>query len=259
MDDQLASTRCGKFGYENVSGHFIPFIYRRNEKCCATKMFVWHFEKQKHELSRDLIAFDYLKGYEMYNEEVCLINEINKWHNDSKYKYIFGTTDTLIKMDDVQNIFKYVNDCTQKSKDGHKYSMIGGMARIRLSSHAADEVFPYILKNGQRYVPVRCVNSPHALAIETLVDIDVMYIRYLFNVLNMDLPHKKFEIACVNLDQLITHLTINNGGYYDYDNDYWPTKDPSANRMNNNDLSFFTSLQKNSSAVTKVNFTANKY
>lgn len=256
MSDHLLATLCGKFGYEAVGGHFVPYIYRKNEKCCATKMFLWHFEKQKYQLSRHLLAFDYLKGYEMYHEEACLMNEINRWHNDNKYRYAFSSNDTLIKMHDIQNIFKYVNDCTQKSKIGHKYSMIGGMARIRLSTYEAYKVFPYILKNGQRYVPAHCVNPmPCTLATTTLVDIDVMYIRYLLDVLKIALPHQKFEMACVNLDQLVEHLSTTNGGYYDYDDDYWPGKETTANKLNNNNLPFFTNPQKNNVSDTMVNNT----
>lgn len=253
MADELEQTRCGKFGYENISGHAyaIPYILRNNEKLCASKIFEWHFDKHKHSLKPSLVNFGYLKGYEMHREEACLIDEINGWHNNNMYGRL---SETLVKMDDVRNIFKYVNDCTKKRKEGDKFTMIAGMARIRLSLDRDDIILPYISKNGQRYVPIHSLNPlPSGLVVTTLTDIDVMYIRYLFDVLKIPLPHQKFEMPCVSLDQLIAQLSKNAGGYYDYDDKHWPTKEIPA-KLNNNDLPFFSITTNNNYSQEKVNF-----
>lgn len=115
MNDQLKSTRFGQFGYENIGGYFIPYLYRNNEKYCAFAMLLRHIERQEINLARrDLNVFDYLKGYKMYNEEACLLNEINYWHNNGKYNYSFSTIDTLVKMEGVHNFIKHANNSAQK-------------------------------------------------------------------------------------------------------------------------------------------------
>lgn len=251
MSDELEHTRRGKFGYDEISGQVIPYIFRNDEKFCASKIFAWHFDKHKHSLKSSLIDFGYLKGYEMYREEACLMDEINGWHNDNMYVRLFTQQDTLVKMNEVRDIFKYVNDCTEKTNNADKFNMIGGMARIRLSLEKGDIILPFVSKNGARYVPVDSVTpSPEGLNITTLTGIDVMYIRYLFDVLKIPIPDHKFEMPCVSLVQLIAQLSKSAGGYYDYDDNYWPTKDVSTKL--NNDLPFFSSTNNNN--MEKVNF-----
>ncbi|XP_055302363.1 uncharacterized protein LOC129568463 [Sitodiplosis mosellana] len=256
MDDEPNATHCGKFGYEIFNGSIvIPYIFRFNEKYCATKVFSWHFEMQNINLSSHLIDFGYLKGYEMYREEACLMNEINKFHNDSMYPFTFNRNDTLVKLEDVGNIFKYVDECAQKLKSGTQYKMVGGsgVARLWLPKSEQYIVLPYVQKNGQRYVPIHILFASntvsHTLNVTKLTGIDVMYMRFLLDVLKIKITTLKFEVPCVNLDGLVAHLTANEDGYYDYDENYWPSKENNNPKTNNNNQPFSTSTSnKNNSA-----------
>lgn len=247
MDDGREATRCGKFGYETFNEQtIIPYIFRENEKCCATKIFSWHFEKQNINLNSSLIDFGYLKGYEMHRLEACLINEINKWHNDSMYPYTFNRHDTLVKLKDVRDIFKYVDECEQKLKLGAQFKMSGGsMIRLRLPKLKQHIILPYVMKNTQRFVPVHILFAsttvPQALDITKLTDIDVMYMRFLLDVLKINITSQNFEIPYVNLDKLVTHLTANKDDHYDYDDNYWPSKENTLPVIDNNNLPFLTS------------------
>lgn len=258
MDDEREATRCGKFGYEVFNGRIIiPYIFRGNEKCCATKMFSWHFERKNINLSPNLIDFGYLKGYEMHREEALLMNEINKWHNDEMYPHTFIRRDTLIKLEDVGDIFKYVDDCTEKLKSGTQFRMEGGsMVWLRLSKSKEPIVLPYVIKNSQRYVPVHILFTsntvPQTLNVIKLTGIDVMYMRFLLDVLKIKITSQNFEIPCVNLSGLVTHLTANEDDHYDYDDNYWPSQESIQPKINS--IRYFTSTGNNNSVEqTKVN------
>lgn len=108
MDDGREATRCGKFGYETCNGQTIPYIFRYGEKYCSNFILWWHYR----------IYFHYLKTYEMYDEEACLLNEINKFHNDDKYAQTFSRNDVLVKLDDVTAFFKKQDDCRKKVEFG---------------------------------------------------------------------------------------------------------------------------------------------
>lgn len=47
MEDPLESTRRGMFGYENLDGCFVPYIYRHTEKYCAYAVLLRHIEWQE--------------------------------------------------------------------------------------------------------------------------------------------------------------------------------------------------------------------
>lgn len=263
MDDERESTRCGKFGYETFNERItIPYIFRANEKCCATKIFSWHFERWNTKLKSNLIDFGYLNGYEMHYEEAWLMNEINQWHNDSLYPYTFYRNDTLLKLDDVRNIFKYMDECEKKLNSSTQFQMASAsMARLRLSTSNQDVILPYVIKDSQRWVPIHILFAsntvPPTLDCITLTGIDVMYMRFLLDFLKIKITSQTYEIPCVNLDGLMKHLTANVGDHYDYDDNFWPSKENIQPNNINNKLPFFASTFNNNNLInqSKVNST----
>ncbi|XP_055300145.1 uncharacterized protein LOC129567354 [Sitodiplosis mosellana] len=252
MDVEREATRCGKFGYDTFNGQHIPYIFRNKDAYFATHFLWWHYKDQKVKLGSKPKDFRYLKKYEMYDEEADLMNGINSWHNDSKYKYTFDRNDTLVKLNDVRDIFKYQQDCGQKLEFGAQYRMInGGIVRIQfdlLDKSKSDIVLPYVQNGADRYVPVEVVFAenavPQTLIVTKITGIDVMYMRFLVDVLKIDLSRKKFKIPCVNLDGLVEHLQKCAGGYSEYDENYWPSKENTPNHKIN--LALFASICKNS-------------
>lgn len=228
MDDKLEMDRFGKFGYESVKKFvFIPYIYRNNEECCATKIFLWHFKKQNVKLNPNLLDFSFMKGYEMYRDEVSLMNEINEWHNDSMYPHKFNQKDTLMKMEDVRSVFKFIEDCTQKSKFGDQFKMKANMVQIDLTKSKQNIILPYVSTNDKKFVPVAVLctihDVPTTLAETNLSGIDVLYMRFLLNILKINISNAKFEIPCVVLEELVKFLTRNDDNF-GYKDNYWPLK-----------------------------------
>lgn len=262
MDKAREATRCGKFGYEVFNRFTIPYIFRDNERCCATKMFSWHFERLNINLSPNLIDFGYLKGYEMHREEALLMNEINKWHNNEMYPYTFTRSETLIKLEDVRDIIKYIDDCEEKQKSGTQFRMAGGgIFWLQLSKSKEAIVLPYVTKDSQRYAPLHVLFTsktvPQTLNVTKVTGIDVMYMRFLLDVLKINITSQNFEIPCVNLDELVIHLTANEDGYYDCDDNYWPCKD--SIKPNINSIRFFTSKGNNNNSVDQPKVSPRKY
>lgn len=251
MDSILGSTHRGHFGYEVIKeNQFIPFTYRENEKYCATKVFICHLEKELIDSNQSLSNFDYLNGYGMHTDEVCLWNEINRWHNDSMYpvEFVYGT-DTLLRMKDIQDIFKYVDDCKQKKQHGVQTKVASGIARIWWSLTKREIILPYVVQNGHRYVPLYIPSVPKTLAIATtLTGIDVLYMRFLFEALNEQLLIRSNQIPCVLLDEAVTSiLRTQMNGSFEYSDDYWP--EPKNTTENNNELPFFANNQKNNQVM----------
>lgn len=252
MDDGRVKTRCGKFGYEIINdNHIIPYIFRYDDKYTATKVFAWHFDQLKINCAPDLIDFRYLRGYEMYRDEAALLNEINHFHNDSVYPFVFNRNDTLVKLHDLYEIFKYINDCTQKNKFGHRFDMMAGMVRVRFPSPNSDVILPYVLKNEIRYTPIQVfLNAPQTLSdTAILTDIEVMYMRYIYAMLKMDNPNKTFQMPCVALYEAMAHIIGNVDDDYDFDDNYWPSKEDSPKNLNNNHVPFFIRAQTNSKSL----------
>lgn len=251
MDNDHEATLCGKFGYEVFGGQYIPYIFRGKERCCATKVFSWHFQRMNIKLESNLLHFGYLKGYQMNRAETYLMTEINEWHNNGMYSQKFTQKDSLIKLEDAMDIFKYVDECMNKLTVGHQYRMTSArLARIWLPKSKQDIVLPYIMKNSQRFVPVHILfasnNIPEMLDVTNLTDIDVMYMRFLLNVLKINLTSQQFEIPCVNLDRIVEYLTASQGGPIDYDDNYWPSKENTPLTGDYNKIPFFTSPWKTS-------------
>lgn len=270
MSDEPELIPCGNFGYEEFNEQFIvPYTFRKREKYCASNVFWWHYKKQNVKLSANLIDFGYLTNYQMNGEEVRLWSEINEWHNDSIYsKYPFTPTDTLINMKDVRAIAKYLDDCSKKLKLNTQYKMIqstfSGMARIQLHKSKPNIILPYVVNNSQRYVPAKILFTKTTipnLNVTKLIGIDVMYMRFLLDVLKINnISSKNFKISCVQLDQLVAHLVSNENGYYQYDDHYWPSKKDNHHKVNNTiKLPLFTSTCNNNNMLDqpKVNFTLN--
>lgn len=268
MSDEPEYIPPGNFGYEEFNEQFIvPYTFRNQKKYCASNVFWWHFKKQQVKLSANLIDFGYLTSYRMNSEEVILWNEINEWHNDSMYsKYPFTSTDTLINMKDVRVIAQYIEDCGKKLKLNTQYKMIqstiSGMVRIQLHKSKPNIILPYVMKNSQRYVPAKVLFTkttiPKTLDVTKLIGIDVMYMRFLLDVLKINnIPSKNFKLSCVQLDQLVTHLISNESGYYQYDENYWPSKKENHYKVNNTiKLPLFNSTCNNNNMLdqAKVNF-----
>lgn len=260
MDIEREAIHYGKFGYETFNGIIIPFTFRNNEKYCAKSIFWWHFNKQNVKLRSNLIDFGYLKTYKMHDEEADLWNDINEWHNDSMYPYTFSQNDALVKLEDVRDIFKYVAECGQKLELGTQFTMTkGGMFRMQLNR--TNIYLPYLRRNSQCYVPVRILfplnAAPKTLDVTKLTGIDVMYLRFLLDVLEIQIASKIFEMSCVILDQLVAYLRTKEGDYDVYY--YWPSKKCIRDKVNDN-LSIFTKTLNNKHSVQKkVNTTQNLY
>lgn len=261
MDDVREATNCGKFGYEVLSDDMIiPYIFRENERYCATKIFQWNFDKQKTDLTWNLTDFQYLKGYDMYRDDVTLMNEINEWHNNSMYPFRFTTNDSLVKVADIRAIFKYLNDCREKARLGDQYEMMAGMIQIRFEK--CDVVWPYVVQNGKRYTPTNILNVPRTLCSTViLTDIEVMYMNYILSVLKIEMATTKpFNMPCVLLDEAVAHFIEEShpNENYDFDDNYWPTKKNTRKidtkqpeSLNNNNLPFFSTAKINEIAESK--------
>lgn len=274
MDDEREATRCGKFGYDTLNGQFIPYIFRNGEKYCADEMVWWHYKNQKvKNFGSKPKDFHYLKKYEIYNEEVCLLNEINMFHNDNLYALTFSRYDRLVKLDDVQAIFKHQEACRKKLKYGAKYKMTkGGIVRIRLGKSKPEIILPYVRTDNERYVPVFVAFAentvPRTLAETKITGIDVMYMRFFLHVLNIDLTNTSIEnkssIQCVNLDRLVKHLKkCTDSDDIDCDDNYWPSKETTQNKVDPIAIqSLFASTCNNNKldmAKAKVNFKLNMF
>lgn len=256
MVDEREATLCGKFGYELIGDDvIIPYIFRGNEKFCAYKIFTWHFERKMVVLNPKLIDFRYLEAFEMYREEFYLMNEINQWHNNSVYKHAFKQGDTLIKLDDICDIFKYISECDKKSKLGADYSMIGGMVKIQFSTEKPDVILPYITINAKRYTPVHILNKQSSGVI-TINGIEVMYMRFLLDTLKIDVPTQDFQMDFVHLDEDVIQEMTDIDDICDFDDNYWPSKEGSSKPVpnttnimlkNNNNLPY--SFQKKSNTI----------
>lgn len=251
MCDPLEASRRGHFGYEVINWNLIiPYTYRGSQKLCPTKVFLWYFEKNKENISlnADLIKFDYLRGFGMLPSEICLWNEINHFHNNSMYEiYLSEGKDTLVKMQDVRDIFKYIDDCEQKLQHGAHIQNSCGMARIWLPATKTQIILPFVLKNGKRYVPAEIPNLPKTLDASILTGIEAMYMRFLFDVMKVPLSSGIFEIPCVRLDEVVANLKSQTNGNIDYADDYWPGQWPlMKNSDNNNDTSLLTTTTQES-------------
>lgn len=264
MDNERELTQCGKFGYETINFNkgkiIIPYIYRADGKYCATKIFSWHFDciqaiNKSIIINPHLIDFGYLHGYDMHREEACLMNEINHWHNNSMYPYTFYQHDTIVKLEDVRDIFNYIDDITEKLKFRTSYRMHGGsMLWLWLPKSKQTFVLPYVTKNAQRFVPVHnsLASNNVPLNVTKLTGIDVMYMRFLLDTLSVNVPSQQFELPCVYLDDFVAHLVANEDGHYEYDDNYWPTK-ISPRPKDNNNVPFFSSTVSN-----KINSPSNQ-
>lgn len=248
----------GNFGYEDFGEEIcIPYIFRNNEKYCATKIFTWFLSKRKINFNQQLLDFTYLKGCEMHYEEAYLMNEINQWHNNSMFPFQFTSNDSLVKMSDVCDIFKYVNDCCQKIKHADQYEMMAGMVQIRFPQ--SNIILPYVEQNAKRYIPVHFIKTKRTLgATVILTDIEVMYMKFLLDVLKFDISIRNNQLPCVLLDEAVAHILdqTDPNASYDLDENYWPTKKTifkpikSSTTVNNNNSQFFASTQKNTNSKT---------
>ncbi|XP_031625472.1 uncharacterized protein LOC116342113 [Contarinia nasturtii] len=263
--DQSTNERTlrGHFGYEVIDEPakvYIPYIYRNNDKWSPTSIHIWHFVQFMKgtyiELRPYLHDFGFLKGYKMNTEEENLMEEINLIHNDRKYPYQFKTKkqpNNLINIQDVLNIFQYVRDCTEKSKLGTQYQMKGNMAKIEILSSESEllitksYVLPYVTTENNRYVPSHVLFDknilPKKLPVTILKNMDAMYLRFLLDVLEHEIPMSSFKIPCLNLTELLEYLKESET-IHDIDYNYWPTND-SNTTVNNNNLHFANVTDKN--------------
>lgn len=280
--------RSGKFGYEILDkNQYIPYIYRGNEKFCPVKVLQWHIDRLNIKANPGVSAYPYLTSYEMYRGDAILFNEINQWHNNYLYPYIFRASDKLIKSSDCRDMFVFICDCEQKSHFGELYVMRAGAGLMQIqwktpqSDELMESVWPFISKDGKRYVPVEFLKeSCHALSATIVLNgIDVMYMRYLYTALKHDTSKMDFKMPCIELDEAISHLLSVNDSTYVFDDNYWPTKKrtapkallpsqplPSGPRsmmsplllgsriknLNNNHLDFFSKKQTNTDRVKVV-------
>lgn len=271
MDDARNTDEnpCGKFGYEILcQNQYIPYIFRGDKKFCATKVIQCHIDKFNVNFNPILNKFPYLTGYEMYEREAFLWNDINIWHNNNKYPIFFRTGDTLMQLSDVCDIFQFIEDCNQKSKLGDRYEMVSGAGLMQIqwttteNGELMDTVWPYILKGKKRYVPVEFLNGSCTLSSTIVLNgIVIMYMRYLYTVLKREIPKKDEQMVCVELDEALAHSLSNNDHTYHFNENYWPTqkrpalKVPSLpplltlenhiKKLNNNNLAFFSKTHTN--------------
>lgn len=222
MNQFLDSVYSGHFGYDEIKPNIIiPYTYRGNQKFCSTWVFASHFEKGGYVgLPEKLIAFEgFLKGYLMTHVEVRLWNEINI-HNDDLYKtkFVYGA-ETVVKMDDVRAIFKYTYDIKQWLAHGLINKIDCGIVRILSETEI---LLPFVVKEGQRYVPMDISYVPEILNISTiLTGIHVMYMRFVFYVLKKEPENMGFDIKCVLLDEVVAYYKKNKE--FEYMEDYWPS------------------------------------
>lgn len=245
----------GNFGYETFDQTVhIPYIFRGEEKYCSQKILRWHIEHLNIKLNPKLTDFTQLFGnFEMNRNEARLFEEINRFHNDCLYPFIFRPLDKLVELSDVGDIFTFLRECEQKSTVGEQYDMKSDVGLIQIQWKASgnddewmDIVWPYISKGTKHYVPSHLLNGSSILSASIVLDgIDVMYMRFLYTVLKREIPEKDFKIPCIELDDALAHSMSSNGHtLYRYDKNYWPTKKRTSPNtmplMNNNDLQFFT-------------------
>lgn len=242
--------RTGRFGYEVVDGdECVPYIYRADEKFVSTQMFRWHLNRLTMKFKEPAIidySFAPVFDFTVYEADLC--DKINRWHNDGLYRSATQMSDKLIKLTDVCDIFKFVNDCEQKSKHGELYEMCGGAGLIQIqvpslqNGEWMDTVWPFILKDDERYVPVAFLNNlgDTLSAKIVLTGIDVMYMRYLYGKLKHAIPDDTLQMTCVRVQDAMKQLLGDDA--YICDDSYWSTKErkpmPSVPRLVNNNLEF---------------------
>lgn len=261
MADILEATHRGHFGYEELNGNLIiPCIFRGTQKFCATKVLLWYFKQHTglKDLSEYSTDFRYLKGFQMHRDEIYLWNEINHWHNGSMYPFDFVYNDTLCNIEDVRDIFNYLDDCKQKLTL-HAKTDASSIALFWWPANDHEEVMlPLVSSNGQRYVPtsmLQFLKLPQTLSSITMTGINVMYMRFLFEVLKIDKPTESSEMPCTNFDELVAYLNSSDSGYFGYTDDFWPSKKRPEVAVNNENLPFFTTNQnsnKQNLQTTKV-------
>lgn len=240
MSQILESARRGHFGYEEIKPNLIiPYTYREDRKYCATSVLVSHFEKENIGLPENLVAFEYLKGYPMMADEIVLWDEINIIHNDDLYKteFVHGN-ESIVNMVDVRAIFQYMDECKERLAHGLTTKIDCGIARIWMKMTKTEILLPFVVKDGQRYVPVDISHVPKTLNITKLTDIHVMYMRFIFHVLKMELASTGNDVNCVRLDEVVAHWKKQTIGDFEYTDDYWPSvqsSDIDGNKENNND------------------------
>lgn len=274
MEASLGSAYRGRFGYDVIdesTNTIVPYIFRHNEKFCVTTVHLWHYYKFMEaagiKLRPYLLDFGFFMGFEMYPEEQRLMDEINIYHNDGMYPFKFECPRTkygdqqhhFMRLEHVHSIYQYLRDCTEKLKLGKEYQMKGNIAKMELISKESQLqitrtcYLPYvILSDKQRYVPLHMMytNStvPKSLKVTTLKGMDMMYMRFLLDVLDhIRITALCFEFPCLNLKELLKHLQ-KSGHINSLDMNYWPTKD------NNNDLPHFFQFRNNNEESQQVSY-----
>lgn len=232
------ATQRGHFGYEGIQPNLIiPYTYRISQRLCDIKVFLWHLSQQTIGLDENFKDFRFLKGYKMHGDESRLWDEIKYFHNDTVYNaHISYQNTSLIRMEDVRTVFRYIDDIKRKMLHGAQSKIACGMVRIWLPTTKLEIIWPYVLKNGQRFIPLNFPFVSKTPAATTLIDIDVLYMRFVINVMKVNWPIGNFQLPCALLDDEVEHLRTKTNGNFEYTDEYWPSKEPNyiSESINNN-------------------------
>lgn len=229
----LEKSRRGHFGFEELQpGILIPYTFRSDQKLCVLNVFLLRLKVELVGLSNRLWDIGFLTGFYMHPDEKKLWLEICAYHDfaDIYRAYHWNERDILVPMESVRDVFKYATDCRRKLELGNQTEIACGMLKILMKATKEEIVLPFISKNGHRYVPSQFPNVPDTLKASFILrDIDVLYMLFALDVLNVDIPVENYKMPCVLLDEVVMHIITSGNNIECWDN-YWP---PGNNNRSN--------------------------
>lgn len=205
-------TKLGRFGYISINNRTnIPYIFRGDKKYGASTIVLMYLSENHY----GRYGSGNFTRYDMHRDERKLFKEIDRQHNDSRYGFV-GRGASLIDMDDVLEVFDALENIEKKINLGAAFKIPGKLIRI------AANILPAIQRNDELYVLRHILAGADDLPVISLTEIEYMYMRFLYTAIKGDkwVRDMKFEVACVNLNDIIEENT-------DFDEEYWPENFPS--------------------------------
>eukprot|EP00092_Neocalanus_flemingeri_P033923 GFUD01036888.1.p1 GENE.GFUD01036888.1~~GFUD01036888.1.p1 ORF type:complete len:383 (-),score=109.35 GFUD01036888.1:34-1182(-) len=146
-------SQMGRFGWYELAGVFLPRIFRlKNDKFVSVRIAERSlFSRFIQLLPDEVVTCPTIHSYRVTEVEARLLNEINTRHSDCLFgKENFTTKDLVVKEDDVEQFYKFLDLChskiiLKKSSENDKcgFLRIGGTSDV-----------PYVEVDGTKYLPV---------------------------------------------------------------------------------------------------------
>lgn len=224
---EIKDSEFGHFGWKMIAKQYaIPYIYRQNKEYVPLKLVRLFLTQMNIRLPDDLTNFTYIKQVPINGVEVNLMNEINHIHNDNKYPFRFDLGDTLVRIKDVENIVNFLIDCSEKLEYGDKHKSIKfGMVKIESVTSGRQFILPFVMKNNRRMVPLHLaiylpMTSRGVPKDSKLAGIDLLYMKFLYRVCDMDVEWTNMHMSCVPLRILLRLAMVSDNNILF--RDHWP-------------------------------------